>query len=146
MENLDALKEAMRHDIPLDKRTLRADRTRAIALSPARILLRLAMVPVTTVALTVSIFVATSPYEQEDSLRHLIAMAGCDAAGRLGMANIAVGAPGYHASNDTDGNGIACEDPVATFTAAPPPEQTPGQIAAEALNTLGAKFLKPPAP
>jgi hypothetical protein len=97
MERADTLRLALCRDPKLDRREARAARTRAIAFSPGRILLRLALVPVTTLAVTVSIFTATSPFEREDSLRHLVALGGCEAAQTVGLVHMVEGAVGYHA-------------------------------------------------
>ncbi len=109
--DVDVLKTAFR-DVPstaMLRRQERADRTRREALSPVRILLSIVTVPVVTVGLTVSIFAMTSDFERQDAVRHLIAMAGCDVAAKIGMSDMARDDVGYHPRNDPDGDGLACD-------------------------------------
>jgi len=122
----------------LSRRERRAARTRRHALSPLRILLSLAMVPVVAAGLTASIYIRTSPFPPQDALRHLIALSGCQAAARVGVPNAHTGEPGYHARYDTDGNGVACENDtrIAAY------EKASGD-AAPLRNAGGAKFLRP---
>ncbi len=120
------------------RRHRRADATRRQALSPARILLSVLLVPVVAGGLTVSLFIRTSPFEREDALRHLIAMAGCSAAAKVGVAGAARGEPGYHSRNDTDRDGVACnvtEPGFKTVDAAAPGMSAP--------RSSGAKFIRP---
>jgi len=140
MTEMDALRDAMRSKPAATGRDARADRTRAQALSPVRIAIRLALAPVTAVGVAMSIYVAASPYEEQDALRHLIAMTGCDAAEVLGVAPAQAGNLGYHARNDRNGNGISCEDPLDAYLVSA--EQTAVQ-AVERAGALGAKFLRP---
>ena len=56
-----------------------------------------------------SIFIRTSPFEREDALRHLVAMTGCSAATKVGVAGAARGEPGYHERHDVNRDGIACD-------------------------------------
>lgn len=125
----------------------RADATRRAALSPFRILLRVAGIPLIAVALTVSIYLRVSDYPPEDAIRHLYALAGCDAAASVGLAPAWEGRLGYHPRNDPDADGVACGSglaataspaaPATTTTAsAPDPEAGPRM-------TGGAKFLRP---
>lgn len=93
------------------KRAARADETRRKALSPWRILLRVLGIPILVCGLTASIFIRTSDYPPPDALRHLIALTGCDAALAVGVAPAREGQLGYHAKNDPDGDGIACDMP-----------------------------------
>ena len=148
MDDTDALKQAFRGDAaPLTRRQRRAARTRARALSPTRILVQLLMVPIVTVALTVSIYIRTSPFEPPDGLRHLLAMGGCDVAAKLNISPSFRGDVGYHPRNDPDGDGIACGSALATNSVEPsPPTQhlAPGQpVQADPTRISGAKFLRP---
>ena len=157
MSNDDALKQAFRGSARpewparsprpdrsdrAERRARRADRTRAQALSPVRILTQLLFLPVAVVAITISVYIRTSPYERTDALRHLAAMAGCDTAASMGLAPARAGELGYHARNDPDGDGVACGTArgpgptLADWAAAAPPD-TAGRSAG------GAKFLKP---
>ncbi|MCV2887918.1 excalibur calcium-binding domain-containing protein [Ruegeria aquimaris] len=119
------------------RRQKRAVRTRARALSPLRIVMLLASIPVLTATTALGVFIRTSPYEPELALRHLAALAGCEVAHRVGLAPSHVGGPGYHARNDADLDGIACDalpDLAAMIPARDaPPRQQPGT----------AKFVRP---
>jgi len=162
MSDTDALRSAFRSEATLSKRQRRALITRAHALSPGRILIKVLLVPVVTLAVTVSIYVRTSPYEQQDALRHLAAMTGCDTAASMGLAPAFAGELGYHARNDKNGDGVACGERLAL--AAPWPAQLPplslpssgGGFAPDLATGLspelqepnlrgvtGAKFVKP---
>ena len=44
-----------------------------------------------------------------EGARHLLAAPNCDAARAVGLAPARRGQPGYYASHDADGDGIACE-------------------------------------
>ncbi|MEL7116982.1 MAG: excalibur calcium-binding domain-containing protein, partial [Pseudomonadota bacterium] len=133
MADLDALRDAFRDDAPVDRKTARADKTRAQAFSPVRILVRLLMMPFVALGVGLSIYTYASPFDRTDTLRHLVAMAGCEAAERVGLRHMAEGSAGYHSRLDTDGNGIVCEDPARL--------QAEAQEAT-APNT-GAKFIRP---
>ena len=153
MADLNALNAAFREDPKAgrsdgtaSRRELRAMRTRAQALSPLRILSQVLLVPVVTIAMTVSIYTRISPYERTDALRHLAALAGCDTAASMGLAPAFEGGLGYHVRNDPDGNGIACES--AAFAARPaapvPPAATRAPVSDERANVRGgAKFIRP---
>ncbi len=153
MSDVDALKEAFRAEHKPSRRERRARATFAHALSPTRILGQVLLVPVVTIALTVSIYVRTSPYERPDALRHLAAMAGCDTARSMGLAPAFEGEIGYHKRNDADGNGIACEtarNPLAgivarTLSALPVPDER-GYEPRDLRMDGGAKFVKPAQP
>lgn len=138
MADLDALKYAMRVSDVLDKRAARAERTRAAALSPLRFMFRLLMTPVTAVAVAVSLYVSTSPWNEQDALRHLVAMAGCEAAAVIGVAHASVGNAGYHVQNDLDGNGIACETDTGAYQVSDTAE-----TASAPSTASGAKFIRP---
>ena len=56
-----------------------------------------------------------------------------EAAERVGLKHISEGTPGYHSRFDPDGNGIACEDPLATHLEAAAPQN----------EAISAKFLRP---
>lgn len=132
--------KASRREAVVARRELRAMRTRAQALSPLRIMSQVLLVPVVTLALSVSIYTRISPYERTDALRHLAALAGCDTAASMGLAPAFEGGLGYHARNDPDGDGVAC----AAQDRAARPAATSG-LAPEVPKYVrgGAKFLRP---
>lgn len=103
------LRRALRHNSALTPRQLRAARTRARALSPWRIALKLCSIPFIFVSVAVSVYIRTSEYEPPQALAHLIARVDCDRARAVGLAPAYRGGLGYHARNDADGNGVACE-------------------------------------
>lgn len=70
---------------------------------------------------------ATSPFSPQDTVVHQLSALGCPVAGFFGVAPAKAGAPGYHASLDANGDGIACE----TERTARPRHQT------------DAKFVRP---
>jgi len=167
MSDDDALRAAFR-DVPLKtkrvktkrantdrapnaRRQRRADRTRAQALSPLRILIQLLLVPLVTLSLTVSIYVRTSPYERPDALRHLAAMAGCDTAKAMNLAPAFAGGIGYHERNDPDGDGIACPTQAYLLSLAVQNQRAALQqtvpshpaLAPNRRASSGAKFIKP---
>jgi len=146
MADQDSLKHAFRDEIPqsgLYKRQRRATRTRERALSPVRILLNLMLVPVVAAIMTASIFMQTSPFGDTDALRHLISLAGCDAAMKVQVAPAALGQPGYHKRNDPDGNGVACDEGLEIAYVAPAMPQEPMTPAVEQRIIGGAKFVRP---
>ncbi len=145
MNQTEALKSALLQDAPQSKRQLRAARTRARALSPVRILRLLLAVPVVAAGLTVSIYIRTSPYEPPDALRHLIALSGCSAAVKVGVAPAYAGELGYHLRNDPDGDGVACGSEVAgVATFQFEPAQKPVVNGSQPVRAVGgAKFLRP---
>ena len=148
MTDIVALKDAFRTDVTPSRRERRAQATRAQALSPTRILTQVLLVPIVTIAMTVSIYVRTSPYERTDALRHLAAMAGCDTAHSMGLAPAITGAIGYHKRNDADGNGIACETaqrPITAIAARVSPHATQPTERLEDGPRIasGAKFIRP---
>ena len=158
MSQLDDLKFAMRHMAEPSKREIRAARTRAQALSPWRIFKSLLSLPIVTIAVTVSLYVRTSDYDPPDALAHLVARTGCDAAWAIGLAPSYRGQLGYHARNDPDGDGVACDGarigqgrtiqsaildataPQTNPVADPVPDPTPG-LSNRMVN--GAKFIRP---
>ncbi len=149
MTQLDQLKNAMRHDPEPSRREIRAARTRAHALSPVRIGMSLLGFPVVAVSVALSLYIRTSAYEPPAALAHLVARVSCDAARSVGLAPAYRGEIGYHARNDPDGNGVACERALPTQvqqvlgatldTQAPSPGQPP--VAGRMVG--GAKFVKP---
>lgn len=112
---IEAVNRALRAASPPpprpSRRQRRAERNLAELLSPAGILLRLMSIPVVTLAVTLSVYLRTSPYEPPEAMLHLVALAGCDAARSVGLAPAARNTPGYHPRNDPDGDGVACEQP-----------------------------------
>jgi len=146
MSNFDELKRAMHPEQPESRREKRAARTRARALSPARIVMSLLSLPLVAGGVAVSIYIRTSDYDPPQALAHLVARAGCDASLYVGLAPAYRGGLGYHARNDADGDGVACEVSVqydmapaqSTEIAAPAPvRETPDR------KVSGAKFVKP---
>lgn len=127
------------------RRKARAARTRAHALSPLRILMRVLALPGLSLAVAVSVYVRTSPHDPQLALRHLVARAGCDAARSVGLAPAQEGEAGYHSRNDADGDGVACE-PTPTRTVAAQVNQGPieqGRSEAKTRYVGGAKFVRP---
>ncbi|MEM1386313.1 MAG: excalibur calcium-binding domain-containing protein [Pseudomonadota bacterium] len=118
------------------RRIARADRTRRKALSPIRILVKLAAIPLLTITITMSVFVRTSEHGPEDAMRHLLALAGCDTALTVGLAPARAGELGYHARNDPDGDGVACDTLANTQAVSAPPPEVERRVG-------GAKFLRP---
>ncbi len=147
MSDADSLKHAFRHDSRAHRRAQRAEATRRKALSPVRILLALLLMPFAASALTVSIFIRTSDFPANDALRHLVALAGCPAAGAVGVAPARQGEPGYHQRYDLDGDGVSCGSalagaPVAAGASIPsdaPVGPGHGRVRIEG----GAKFVRP---
>lgn len=142
MDGSDDLRAAFRAPARSSRRERRALRTRRRALSPVRILLRVAAIPLVAGALTVSIYIRTSPYPPPDALRHLMAMAGCDRAARLGLAPARVGELGYHKRNDPDGDGVACGSAFAPGVTSRV-VAVPAETGEPARMNGGAKFLRP---
>ncbi len=128
------------------RRERRADRTRAEALSPVRLVIRVLALPIVISGVALSVYLRTSPYESPEAMMHLVARAGCDAAGYIGLAPAYRGELGYHARNDTDGDGVACEAAVSSGSlplqgqgfGAPAPTNAPSER-----MVGGAKFIKP---
>lgn len=148
MSEMDDLRRAMRHEQPMSRRQKRAERTLARALSPWRIGLKLASIPFIAVSVTVSVYVRTSQYDPPMAVAHLVARIDCDAARAVGLAPSYRGGLGYHARNDVDGNGVACER-AAQRVLAPVTIRGETQIAggptpkASVRMVGGAKFVKP---
>nr|WP_108860161.1 MULTISPECIES: excalibur calcium-binding domain-containing protein [Ruegeria] len=121
----------------------RADALRRRALSPVRIIFMILMLPATTAAIAVGVFLRTSEFESPDALLHLVALAGCQAAEALVPGPYWDGEPGYHARNDTDGDGVACGATAPQF-ATPQPAADPQPAAAAPQRQVGtAKFVRP---
>lgn len=127
------------------RRIARAEETRRKALSPARILLRIAGIPLLTCAIAVSVYLRTSDYPREDAMRHLWALGGCDMALSVGLAPAYQEGLGYHARNDPDGDGIACDHLQSSVTVLGPsePAQTAPVTPPGRMSEGGAKFLRP---
>lgn len=110
MSETEAIRAALYYqDATPSKREIRAARTRAEALSPVRIMVRLLTLPLLALSVALSIYVRTSDYEPRDAIAHLVARGGCDAARSIGLAPSYRGGLGYHARNDMDGDGVACD-------------------------------------
>ncbi|MEX0365735.1 MAG: excalibur calcium-binding domain-containing protein [Ruegeria sp.] len=130
----------------VSRRQRRAEALRARALSPARIILSVLVgFPLMTASVALGVYLRTSPYEPAEAMLHLIARAGCDAAESVGMAPAYRGWPGYHARNDADGDGVACEPQrQAEQVAVQPRNASPAQAPEPRQRTLGgAKFVRP---
>jgi len=127
------------------RRERRAARIREQALSPMRIVMTLASLPLVAGGVALSLYVRTSPYEPSLAVAHLVARVGCDAAASVGLAPAYHGGPGYHARNDADDDGVACEvagfggEPAqdVVYTAPAPAPKAPARMVG------GAKFVKP---
>lgn len=119
----------------------RAAKERARFLSPRRIIFLILSAPVIAGAMAISLYIRTSPHTPQNAMLHLVAMAGCEGAAVVGLAPAAKGRLGYHARNDSDGNGVACEagDQIAKAEQ----ERLPGGQSGDARVVGGAKFLRP---
>ena len=109
------------------------------------VVLKLASIPVVAASVALSVYVRTSPYPPTEALMHLIARAGCPSAAAIGLAPARRGALGYHARNDPDGDGIACD---AGQRLAVPVTLTspPAADIDRSRNAGGAKFIRPDRP
>ncbi len=132
------------HDGVINPRSIRrhrrADEQRRRALSPVRILVMVLALPLTTGLIAVGTYMRVTDKERPDAVLHLVALAGCDAARAIGFDTFHKGQAGYHARNDPDGDGIACESTVSGTPSqqAQPRAQAPNQ------RTVGnAKFVRP---
>lgn len=128
------------------RRHRRAARDRARALSPLRFALRLLAVPGLTLVVALSLYVRTSPHEPEAAIRHLIARTGCDSARSVGLATARRGELGYHARNDADGDGVACNGTPVEVAGAEPARVATTRTDAGGSATRyvgGAKFVRP---
>jgi len=150
MSETEAIRAALYHDEAPSKRELRAARTRAEALSPVRILMRLLTLPPLALAVALTIYIRTSDYDPPEAIAHLVARGGCDAARSIGLAPSYRGGIGYHARNDMDGDGVACDgtkvllvEVVGNVTVSEPVaiQDTSARIR----MTGGAKFVRPQA-
>ena len=111
------------------RRIARSERYLDRAYAPLRLVIKLALTPVLAVAVATSIFMSAGPYDRDAALRHIVAIAGCEAADAVGLAPARAGQPGYHRPLDPDGDGRSCQsDDIAT--------------AAGVLPAGGAKFLR----
>ena len=104
--------------------------------------MRVIAVPAVAAVVAMSVYIRTSPYEPTEALMHLIARSSCSAARSVGLAPSFRGELGYHARNDADGDGVACEwpginVPGAANAAEAVPAAAPGRMAG------GAKFVRP---
>jgi len=150
MSQTDGLRRAMRKNPTPSRRERRAARTCAQALSPIRIFFSLLSLPVLAVSVALSVYIRTSDYDPPDALAHLVARFGCGAATSIGLAPSYRGGLGYHARNDPDGDGVAC-DVVAGFDAMPVQAVENSAPVAAPVQTRdfsqrmsgGAKFVKP---
>ncbi|MDF0603802.1 excalibur calcium-binding domain-containing protein [Psychromarinibacter sp. C21-152] len=131
--------ETTRKDRRRAARLARAEETRRRALSPVRILLQIAAIPLVAAAVAVPLYLRTSDYPPMDAIRHLAALAGCEQAAAVGLAPAREGGLGYHRRNDPDGDGVAC----GTAHAAASAPARPADPEAPSRMTGGAKFLRP---
>ncbi|KIC37646.1 hypothetical protein RA27_21070 [Ruegeria sp. ANG-R] len=118
------------------------------AISPARILLMVLALPLTTAMITIGVYLRVSDYERHEAVVHLVALAGCDVVQRLVPGPFLEGRPGYHKRNDPDGDGVACgsasRQPFRDTVASGQTRSAPRQVEAPRQRTVGtAKFLKP---
>ena len=148
MSQMNDLRRALYEDDTPSRHAVRAARTRAEALAPGRILLSLVTLPGLAVCVALSIYIRTSEFDPPDALAHLVARANCDAARSIGLAPSYRGALGYHARNDPDGDGVACE--VFTVTRSEPVQEVVFSAPAEKPRVhdqrlTGAKFVRPSA-
>lgn len=97
--------------------------------------MRILGIPIVAAGIATSVYIRTSSYPPSDALRHLIARAGCKAAEAVALAPAYRGQIGYHARNDVNGDGVACQG--HGFAAAEP---TPD---GGSRRSGGAKFLRP---
>lgn len=146
MAESDDLRYALQEDPAAIRRAQRAARMRAGALSPMRVVRYLLYLPVLTAVIGLSVYIRTSPYEPPEAVMHLAALAGCEAAGWVGVAPSRRGDPGYHARNDHDGDGVACEvqDSLGggvRQSAGVPAAESRQRPAARVVG--GAKFVRP---
>ncbi len=147
------IKSALRGEPEPSRRQRRAAKTRARALSPTRIIMTLASLPLVAGSVALSVYVRTSPYDPPQAVAHLVARAGCDAAASVGLAPAYRGGLGYHERNDADGDGVACEsvglsaEPVQEVAysdpSAPRPSLRTSTQNASRQMVGGAKFIKP---
>ncbi|MHA6263502.1 NYN domain-containing protein [Arenibacterium sp. CAU 1754] len=136
-----SLAEPLKEPVQQTRRHRRADRLRAKALSPRRVMWALAALPIITASTALSVYIRTSPYEPGEAVLHLAAMAGCGVAGKVGLSPANRGELGYHVRNDADGNGVACEPTEAHIVSR---GQVPARRRTETTRTVGgAKFVKP---
>ena len=139
MSEIEALNRAMRDTARLTRRSQRAARTRAKALSPVRLLSLLLSLPVVFVVIALGTYLRTTSYELPEAALHLVALGGCDAAHTLAIGPFYRGQPGYHARLDADDDGIACE-PYPRRKVVVLPQAAP----AEGSRMVGgAKFVRP---
>lgn len=150
MSETQAIRSALYHDEGPSKRQIRATRTRAEALSPVRILFSFLTLPLLALSVALSIYVRTSIYDPPEAIAHLVARGGCDAARSIGLAPSYRGGLGYHARNDVDGDGVACDGtevlPVEVVENSTTSEPVAIQnTSARVRMTGGAKFVRPQA-
>jgi hypothetical protein len=117
-----------------ERRLVRAAEECRRAYSPGRLLLRVLGIPFLAASVGLSIYIRTSDLPPKVAVADLVARGGCKAAAAVGMAPAYRGSPGYHAANDPDGDGVACDVPAALAGA--PAEPVGRQVG-------GAKFLRP---
>lgn len=147
------IKSALRAEPEPSRRYRRAAENRAWALSPTRIIMTLASLPLVAGSVALSVYVRTSPYEPSRAVAHLVARAGCDAAASVGLAPAYRGGLGYHDRNDADGDGVACDsidlgaeplrDVAYSEPSAPRPSLRTSTQNATRQMVGGAKFIKP---
>lgn len=145
MSETQAIRAALYHDEGPTKRQLRAARTRADTLSPVRIILSILTLPPLAFSVALSMYVRTSDYDPPQAIAHLVARGGCDAARSMGLAPSYLGGLGYHARNDVNGDGVACDDADAHLVenmAISNPVAIQSTFARTHM-TGGAKFVKP---
>ena len=122
------------------RRHRRADEQRRRALSPVRILLMVLALPVTISVIAVGTYLRVSDNDRPEAIIHLVALAGCDAARALGFGTFREGEPGYHARNDPDGDGVACDHPAPSTSLQ---QVQPRNAEPKARMVGNAKFVRP---
>lgn len=61
------------------------------------------------IAMVPAVIVLASPFPPKEAVLHHFSALGCNFAQMAGLSQAELGKPGYHASLDPDGNGVACE-------------------------------------
>lgn len=149
MSETETIRAALYYqDATPSKRELRAARTRAKALSPVRIIFSLLTLPLLALSVAVSIYIRTSDYDPPEAIAHLVARGGCDVARSIGLAPSHRGGLGYHARNDADGDGVACDGTEVLLVEVVEKSVISEPVAiqntsARVRMTGGAKFVKP---
>ncbi len=130
--SLNSLRETRGHR----RRSMRAERELAKTFNPVNLLIRIIFLPLTVGAIAFGVYLRTSPYSPAEAALHLVPLAGCEAAKKVGLAPAERGGLGYHPKNDPDGDGVACETGILNLTA-------PSNRSVPDRSSTGAKFVRP---